>query len=299
MPLNQKSLFSQFSKTGQIDSLDKSIDRLTETEDEKDSSFGSKNSLLAIKSKESSRSLFSKAASSPKVENILGDVLEKSDVAPQADNNNQDQTKKVELEHKEEEKKEVREIKRPPMLQSRGSKKNLMKKPQEFKEDSLPDLSPTKIEAKSPLRKPEAKCPPKNPEIKIQGFSMLTNENPVDNEKVEKVEPKPIALENIEPEKPKPPVKSGNPAKKGGKFMLQRSSTVSLDVKEKEAPVINNGMISPRLKKVNEEAEKKLKEELEASNKHIQILNLIIAFADKPRDLGGNINTYYNDRTNV
>lgn len=75
------------------------------------------------------------------------------------------------------------------------------------------------------------------------------------------------AAENVKP-------KLGNTRK--GKF-LQRASTVMLGI----------GKESTASKKISEEYEKKMREELETSNQHIEILNVIIAFADKPRDLGG------------
>lgn len=96
----------------------------------------------------------------------------------------------------------------------------------------------------------------------------------------------PVAEIKTTPDADKSPNDSGNKKPKAGLFrkgkLLQRSCTTNFDIKghETTSPDANS-------RKINEENEKKIREELEISNQQIEILDLIISYADCPRDLGG------------
>lgn len=148
-----------------------------------------------------------------------------------------------------------------PILKTRTSAKNLFanKKPQEFQEDALPEYKATSL-AKPNLLDASPEKNDAGVGDKATGLSeTVDNLERSTDLKVEIHIPLPSGDEST---------KNRSPPKKPGRFD-------------------DDWTASPSTRKFSEEGEKKLREELEFSNRYIEILDMIINFADKPRDIGG------------
>lgn len=173
----------------------------------------------------------------------------------------------VEKKPEAETKTEATEEFKKPLLKSKSSSKNLLgrRKSQNFQEDKKPEL--LSISGTHENTSTVAEQKQDSVSVEKPSESTTTKESEVKTEETQ-------SGENLKK-------KLGG---QRGRLPLQRAQTVRLEHIERD----DNNLSSPSLKKLSEEAEKKLREELEISNKHIEILDIIINFADKPRDIGGN-----------
>lgn len=156
------------------------------------------------------------------------------------------------------------------LLKSRGSSRNLLgKKNQEFKEDSLPDLSPKASKNSNGI-------------VMIRATSTEEGNKSEGKNDMNKSGTEKSGGENNGDDKSKAQKSSNVVKKKAGKTLV-RASTANYDTKALDS---DNGLIASA-RRISEENEKKIREELDISSRQIEILGLIISFADAPRDLGG------------